>query len=131
MVREALTRLKKLFDKENELFSRPLPGREEEEAEAHLREMDATFRELQKLEDGLWQEIVSFAKDKAKERELYRELSFLQELHRKKEENIALCREKLEFTKKEMDRVEIEKRAHFSYKPAVRKRAAAFLDSKI
>lgn len=132
MVEETLTKLSKLLSREKELFSKPLPERgRHKEAEIYHRQMEETFRELQALEKGCLQELVQMAADKVKERELFRELAFLQEMYRQREENIALCREKLEFTAKELDRVRVEKKAHLSYYPGRKQREAVFVDSTI
>lgn len=132
MVKELLAKFNMFLCRENELFSKPLPGRDQEkEAEIYQKEMEETFYKLQELEKEYLQELVRLAADKAKEKELLRELTFLQELHRKQEENIALCREKLEFTGKELDRVQKEKKAHFAYYPGVKRREAGLVDNKI
>ncbi len=132
MVKETLAKLNKLLSREKELFSKPLPARgRHKEAEIYCRHMEETFRELQAMEKGCLQELVQMAADKVKEKELFRELAFLQEMYRQREENIALCREKLEFTAKELDRVRVEKKAHFSYYPGTKRREAVFVDSTI
>lgn len=132
MVKELLAKFNKLLCRENELLSKPLPGRNQgKEAEDYCHEMEETFRELQALEKGYLQELVRLAADKVKEKELLRELTFLQELRRQREENIALCREKLELTGKELDRVRVEKKAHFAYYPGIKRKRAGFVDNKI
>ena len=132
MVKELLTKFDRLLGREKELLSKPLPERgEDEETETSCHGMEETLRELQALEKGYFEELIKLAADKAKEKELLRELTFLQELHRKREENIALGREKLELMGKELDRVQAEKKAHSAYSPGIKRKEAGFVDSKL
>ena len=132
MVNELLCRIKKLLSREKDLLSKSIPLRDEEEAaEVYLQEMEETLLELRELGEEYFQDLLRISADKAKEKELLQELTFLQELHQQREENIALCREKLEFTEKELDRIKLEKKAHFTYQPSAKGRSSAFVDSKI
>ena len=130
MVRETLDRIKGLLGREKEFLDKPFPPREEEAAaETYLQEMEVTLREIKELGDEYFQELIRLSEDKAREKELLKELTFLQELHRQREENMALCREKINVAEQELDRVMTEKKANHSYQPAPVKRSSVFVDS--
>jgi len=132
VVNEVLCRIQGLLCREKELLSKPVPLRGEDEvAEAYLQDMEETLFELQELGEEYFQELLRLSADKAKEEELFDELAFLQELHRQREENIALCREKIEITGKELDRLKLERKAQFLYQPGVKGRSSTFVDSTL
>jgi len=132
VVKELLIRIRNLLSREKELLSKPLPARDKEaETEVYMQEMEETLLELKGLGREYFQELFELSADKAKEKELYKELTFLQELYQQREENISLGQEKLASVGKELDRIRTEKKTRFSYSPVVGRETAAFLDSKI
>ncbi len=130
MVDEMLLQLDQLYARETAFFSQPLPLREQGDvAENYLREMGKILRELGALQQEYFFKLSKKTADKEKDREFYGELSLLKELYRKRQKNLALIREKLQETGKELDRVKVEKKVFYHYHPR-KKIKARFIDSK-
>lgn len=131
MVDEILRQLRDLYDRETAFFSKPFPLREEGvAAESYLQEMNEIVRELSGLEQDSIQELRRIAAGKGKEKEeLAAKLFIIRELYRKRRENIALLRRKLQEAGIELDLVQKEKKALFYYRPG-KKMEAGFIDSR-
>jgi hypothetical protein len=131
VVKKLLAKFDMLLCREKDLLSRPLPERgKEEDTDASSREMEEALSELRALGKEYFEELTRLAADKAKERELWRELAFLQELHRKRKENIFLGGKRLGLIGKELDRLQAEKKAYSAYSPGLGRKEAGFVDSK-